>query len=214
MNTLTRCTTVLYTRTELKKLHLHFHHPSAGKLYNLLKRTDPDNTDSSVKDVLKQIGKACTNCAKYYSSPFRFRASISPDELVFNMELATDLKWLSDRPFIYIKDTHTLYQTSDFLESKSASSLLDTFIRCWATIFIRYSSRIRVDHETAFGSGEFRRKSSDSVIPLQFSGIESHNSLGVRERYHSTLRRVYNNVRERHPLVPEEIAFAFDNKRI
>ena len=32
---------VLFTRAELNRLHKHFWHPSSGKLYNLLKRTNP-----------------------------------------------------------------------------------------------------------------------------------------------------------------------------
>lgn len=32
---------VLFTRTEFEKLQLHFHHPSSGKLYNLLKMGRP-----------------------------------------------------------------------------------------------------------------------------------------------------------------------------
>lgn len=33
-------------------------------------------------------------------------------------------------------------------------------------------------------------------MKLQFSGIESHNSIGVREKYHDPLRRVYKKVKE------------------
>ena len=33
--------TILFNRKELEKLHLHFHHPSTDKLFNLLRRYDP-----------------------------------------------------------------------------------------------------------------------------------------------------------------------------
>lgn len=114
--------------------------------------------------------------------------------------------WLSGNPVMQIIDTNTLYQTGEFIKSKSIDELWDTFIRCWATIFIGYPSKIRLDQETAFDSTEFRRTEREARVALQFSGVESHNSIGVWERYHSTLRRIYNKVQEDHPLVLEETA--------
>lgn len=187
-------------------MHLHFHHPSAGKLYNMLKRADPIKTDPSFKNTLEEISKACNNCSEYYFSTFRFRATIPPDELVFNMELAIDLMWLSGRPVMHIIDTHTLYQTGEFVKYKSAADLWDTVIRCWAKILIGYPNNIRIYYETAFDSEEFRRTAIEAGVALQFSGVELHNSLGVGERYHSTLRRVYNKVQEDHIRITEETA--------
>lgn len=43
---------VMFTRKELEKLNLHFHHPSSGKLFNLLKRADPQKSDPSAKQML------------------------------------------------------------------------------------------------------------------------------------------------------------------
>lgn len=85
---------IRFTKPELDKLHLHFFHPSTGKLFNLLKRVNPKDTNDSVKQVLDDIAKACSTCSEYHSSPFHFRAAIPPDELIFHHALAIDLIWL------------------------------------------------------------------------------------------------------------------------
>lgn len=64
---------VMFTKPEVEKLHLRFYHPSSGKLFNLLKRVNPIDTDASVKKMLDDISKACSTCSDFQTSPFRFR---------------------------------------------------------------------------------------------------------------------------------------------
>lgn len=105
---------------------------------------------------------------------------------------------------MHIIDVHTLYQTAEFITSKSATELWYTFLRCWATIFVGYARKIRVDHETAFDSDEFRKTAMKAGFILQFSGIESHNSLAVGKKYHGPLRRVYNKLKDDYPNIDNE----------
>lgn len=78
-----------FTRVELEILHLHIYHPSSSKLYALLKRRNGPDIVPNIKHVLKEI--SCATCQEYHSGPFRFRASIPPDEILFNHEIAIDL---------------------------------------------------------------------------------------------------------------------------
>lgn len=41
---------------------------------------------------------------------------------------------------------------------------------------------------------------------LKISGVESHNSLGIVERYHDPLRRIYNTLRHVSPKIDKDIA--------
>lgn len=75
---------VVYTRSELKKLHLHFFHPSARKLYNLLKRADPSSVSSDTLRLLETISSACRTCTVYSGGPHRFRVSMPKDVVIFN----------------------------------------------------------------------------------------------------------------------------------
>ena len=53
---------VPFFRTELVELHRHFKHPSADKLYAVIKRAREDQADSSTLDQLCEISKACSTC--------------------------------------------------------------------------------------------------------------------------------------------------------
>lgn len=87
----------MYTQSELKKMHLHFYHPSARKLYNLLKRASPDSVDGSTLKTLEDVSKACRTCTVYSSGPHRFRVSVPKTSIVFNHELSLDLMYPEHR---------------------------------------------------------------------------------------------------------------------
>lgn len=197
---------VLYTKPELEKLHLQFYHPSPGKLYDLLKRYNPDTIGPSVKSVLEEINAAFQTCSQYSTSPFWFRAAMPHDEIIFYHELAIDLVWLNGSPALHLVDNHTIYQNAEFITTnlKDAGALWETFLRCWVTVFIGYPSTMRLDQESSFHSVEFRKLSRDAGIELKFSGIESQNSIGVGEKYHDPLRRVYLKVNDEHPTLDRE----------
>ena len=42
---------VLYTKTELKRMHLHFFHPSATKLFNLISRAKPEDATPETREL-------------------------------------------------------------------------------------------------------------------------------------------------------------------
>lgn len=195
---------IMFTKPELEKLHLHFFHPSTGKLYNLLKRVKSDETYEIVRRSLDEITKACTTRAEYHSSPFRFRAAMSQEQLMFNHALAVDLMWLEKTPVLHVIDTHTVYQNAEFITDNSDTSLWETFLRIWVTIFIGFPNTLRLDHETSFDSDVFRNNSAAVGMRLQFSVIESHNSIVVREKYHDPLRRVFQKVKEDFPRMDKE----------
>lgn len=83
--------TILFTKSELKKLHRQFKHPSVDKLLNLLKRSKVKDVDSSTRVMLEEISKACETCNVFSRPPQRFRVAIPPDKIIFNEEVALDL---------------------------------------------------------------------------------------------------------------------------
>lgn len=95
------------------------------------------------------ISAVCATCSEYQSSPFRFRASLSTNDIALNRELAIDLLWLINKPVLNIIDTHTAYQNAEFIESKHTGSLLESLLSIWTTVFISYPSTIRFDQESA-----------------------------------------------------------------
>lgn len=178
---------VFFTRLELERLHNHFLHPSAGKLYNVIKRHHVTKATPAVHDMLEAISKDCSTCQVYNSSPFRFRASVPPENIMFNQELAIYLLWLARRPVLHVVDTHTRYQNAVFIKDKSVQGLWEVSIVCWTSVYTSYPQTIRLDKESSFDNSFFRQACTEQGIHLQFSGVESHNRIGIREKFHGPL---------------------------
>lgn len=175
-----------------KKMHQHFWHTSASKLYNLLKRMKPEATNEKTLTVFKEIQATCHTCQKYGKGPHRFRVSLPSGECTFNHEIAMDLLWIEGHPALHVVDMHTNFSAAVFLQEKSTASIWNAFILCWATAYIGYPDKMRLDQDSVFTSEQFRTLAVSAGIELQYSGVESHNALGAGERYHAPLRRIYN----------------------
>lgn len=202
----------MYTRTELKKLHKQFWHPSAGKMYNLIKRVKPESVNEDTMQTLKDIAKACDTCSVYSKGPHRLRVTFTKDKCVFNHELALDLVWLEGDPALHVLDTHTHLSAAIFLLCKSTKDVWNAFLVCWATVFVGYPDLFKVDQDSVFTSREWRKLSEDAGIGLKVSGVESHNALGVGERYHAPLRRLYLKIRRDVPNMDRDLALKIANK--
>ena len=202
----------LFTRAELRRMHLHFFHPSARKLFNVLKRARPDETRPETHEILKQISKACSTCQVHSSGPLRFRVTLPKSKCVFNHELALDLMWLDGSPVLHVVDTHTHFSSAIFLNGKSTKDVWNAFIICWAAVYPGYPDRFRVDQDSIFTSKEWHQLSHSAGIDVQLSGIESHNAIGVGERYHAPLRQIYSKIRTDVPSIDPSMALKLANK--
>lgn len=119
---------ILFTKAELTRLHMHFMHPSASKLFQLIARSDPSKDNPSIKKLIEEITAACNNCKAYHASPLRFKAAIPSDRLTFNQTISIDLLWLYDRPVLQVIDDQTGYRNAAFIKSKSASDIWNAFM--------------------------------------------------------------------------------------
>lgn len=194
---------ILYTRRELEKLHLQFAHHPAERLFQALRRSKPD-LDNSVRDTLNQITVACDLFQEYHSPPFRFRATLPSQNVVFIQEVSIDLMWLVGDPVVHVVDTNTGFQNAVFIENKTSEKIWEHFVHCWASTYVGYPNRIRLDQEMSFISEEFRAEAQLQGIELQFSGIEGHNAIGSGETYNHPLRRIYSKLKSDHPSVSKE----------
>eukprot|EP00171_Calliarthron_tuberculosum_P000237 IDg237t1 len=94
----------LYTRTQLHKLHRQFGHPSANKLYQLLKRANPAESFPDVLRELEEISKQCDPCQRIQHAPKRFRVSFGAEDVRFNERLFIDIMYLDGKPVLHIID--------------------------------------------------------------------------------------------------------------
>ena len=58
---------LFFTKAHLLKMHRSFLHPSAQKLYNLLKRARPENATPETLESLKELTRRCVPCQKIHS---------------------------------------------------------------------------------------------------------------------------------------------------
>lgn len=63
-----------------------------------------------------------------------------------------------------------------------------------------------------FTSDRWREIANSSGIQLRISGLKAHSSLGIGEKYHGPLRRIYNKVSFEYPQLNKIIVLNFDIK--
>lgn len=207
-------TEILFTREELTRLHLHFMHPSASRLFQLISRSDPANATSSVQKLLEDVSNACDTCKSFKSSPLRFKATIPDDKLLFNHTISIDLVWLYEKPVLHVIDQQTGFRNACFLKSKSAIDIWNAFIACWVCVYVGFPHKVRSDQESAIASDEFRQIATSHGVKLEFSGVASHNSMGQIESSHGPLRRVFRVLTEKYPNLSDNLRLRLSVKSL
>ena len=84
-------TDVMFSRSTLEKLHRQFVHPSADKLYKLLKKARPEDIKPDTWELLEDITRRCDTCQRIQSAPVRFRVSLGAEEFRFNEDVYLSL---------------------------------------------------------------------------------------------------------------------------
>lgn len=93
-----------------------------------------------------------------------------------------------------------------FCEESQQGMCETCFFVCWASIYPGYPDKVKVYQESVLTSKEWRQLSADAGIEVEFSGVESHNAIGVGELYQSPLRRIYLKIREDAPSLDPDIS--------
>ena len=132
----------------------------------------------------------------YYIS---FQVSLPQADIKFNNDIAMDLMWLQDgdkkRATLHVVDLQTGYSNAVFLNGQTVEDVWTAFLHCWVTTYLGYPSTLRVDQGRQFTAQRWSVRAAAAGIVLKPSGVESHNSLGLGERYHAPLRKIYERVR-------------------
>jgi hypothetical protein len=85
----------IFSTMELKKLHRQCFHPSADKLYNLIKRARPEMAGDESRKILYEITATCHPCQMIALKPLAFTVGSANDsDITFNRELAIPLQWI------------------------------------------------------------------------------------------------------------------------
>lgn len=204
---------IRYSRPDLLRLHRQFYHPSAGKLFALLNRADPSKANAETLRILHDIGSRCDPCQRVCNAPLRFRVSFGSDSARFNERIFMDIVYINNYPILHIVDEGTRYSAAVRLLNQSTSHIWTMIIRCWAGIYTGMPNRIIVDQGTCFGPS-FVRLAEMSGVKVEHTGTESHNSLGIGERYHQPLRNTLRKMFITHPKADFDTALALATKAL
>jgi len=107
--------------------------------------------------------------------------------------------WIDSHPVLHIIDRGTRYSVAKFMKNETAQHVWEILIEFWITVFTGYPYIISHDQGPQFTSEYFKVSCSQLGIITKETSTESHNSLGLCERYHSIIRRVYNRLKEEDP---------------
>lgn len=202
---------VLYTPAQLEKIHRNFFLPSADKLISLIRRAKPDEATPGTLRILKDISSRCDPCQRIQEEPRRFRVSFGAERTIFNGRILLDVMYIENLPVLHIIDELTRFSAARFLPGISTKQIWDTFVECWCLIYTGIPNKILVDQGSSFGEA-FVVSGRLCNVNVSHTGIESHNSLGIGERYHQPLRTTYRKISIAHPHIPKELRLAISVK--
>lgn len=197
---------VLYTSNQLLNVHRHFYHPNPENLYAVMKLSEPEEVSPDVPSDLEKISATCDVCKREADSPHRFRVSIPGSDCVINRTVCLDLMSLDGDTVLHVVDKDKKFNTACFLSGESVADFWEAFIRIWVSPYIGYPDVISVDQGPQFKSLDWKNLLQAACIKEHTSGVESHNSLGVGERYHSFLCHVYNKFRADNATISRQYA--------
>jgi len=139
------------------------------------------------------------------------------DKTRFNQELLLDLMALKDdsgktRSVLHIVDVATRFSAAIFLPNVDAGTVWNCFLKAWASTYIGYPESMLTDQGSVFTSANWENACETVDIHLRNTGSQSHNSLSANEKYHDTLRTIYNKVRHEYPKLPVDVSLALSVK--
>lgn len=204
---------IFFSKAQLLKIHRHFNHPSANKLFNLIKKARPEHATNETLEILKNISKSCDPCQRITTAPKRFRVTLGSEHVQFNEQILIDIMYIDGSPILHVVDSGTKFNAASFLKDKSIETVWKTLMQCWILIYTGMPNRIMVDQGTEFGD-LFIHMAEENNVQVSKTGIEAHSSLGLCERYHQPLRTVYRKIIKQFPKINKSYALSLAVKSI
>ena len=202
---------LFYTTGQLEKMHRQFAHPSANKLFNLLKRAGTQAVDAKTFKQISEIVSRCEPCQRIHNAPVRFRVTIGHEHVRFNARAYIDIMYLDGKPVLHIVDEATRFSAARFLPRVSTDAVWDSIILCWSSVYTGLPHYIMVDEGSQFRK-IFAELAALHDVTLEKSGVQSHHSLGIGERYHKPLRDTYRKLKLDHPSMQRQVLLALSVK--
>ena len=151
---------ILYTRSDLLKIHKRFAHPTAEKLQEFVKRANPEEYSRTVETILEDIVPKCNSCQRMAPKPYTFQVSV-PEDIQFNHEFVTDITWIESRPHrpaLYIVDRGTHFSAARFLIKDSSEYVWNCLVTIWVSLYVGSPNIATHDYGVCFESEFFKTR--------------------------------------------------------
>ena len=122
--------------------------------------------------------------------------------------------YISGSPLLHVVDEATRFQTGRWLRDISAKHTWDILRMCWIDSYLGPPDLITTDAGKNFVSKEFKHYAATLGVTTKPVPVESHNSIGMVERYHGPLRRAYQIIMTEIPEINKEMALQMAFKAI
>jgi hypothetical protein len=95
--------------------------------------------------------------------------------------------YINQRPVLHAVDEATAFQAARFLTNMKASTTWDTLCAMWIDMYVGLPDVIATNAGKNFVSKEFVNNAKTIAIEIDKVPVESHNSIGKVERYHTAI---------------------------
>jgi len=126
----------------------------------------------------------------YKKSPGRFKFTLK-DDFEFNYSIVIDVVYLEGDLVLQVVDSAIAFQAARFLEDMLAAKTFEALKACWIDVYLGLPDMVVHDTGKNFTSSEFRSLAKGMSIEVKEVLVEAYNSVGLVERYHAPLRRVF-----------------------
>jgi hypothetical protein len=162
---------------------------------------------------LDHLTRYCHHCQKHGKSPGRFKFTLH-DDIDFNYSIVVDIMYIDGAPLLHIVDEGTRFQTGRWLQNISAKHTWDVLRMCWIDTYLGPPDIITHDAGKNFVSKEFKQYATIFGTATRSVPVEAHNSVGMVERYHGPLRRIYHIITAELPDISKDMALQMAFKAI
>ena len=126
-----------------------------------------------------------------------------------------DIMYLDGISVLHIVDKDTQFSSAAFLShGETTEDVWHIYMTLWVIPYGGYSTEIQVYQGPQFTSDNWKSLLAAAGIRMEELGVESHNALGIGERYHSFLRQIYRKVRAQFPAIAKEYALSLSVKSV
>ena len=136
---------------ELEKVHRQFYHQSVEKLFNLLKKSIPQEATPVTRRNLDQLTNRCDPCRRIRTASNCFRVLFGAEHVQFNKRVVMDIMYINEDAILHIVDEGTHSSAAQFLPAFSTDSVCQALLKCWGAIYTGIPNRALHDQGSQFG---------------------------------------------------------------